>query len=138
MKINYIILSCIICSVSVYCTEIIGSRGVIGLIDLPPGYYFGTYSGKNNEDMIVIYNGKTVSTTIHIDYDGLNPHDYLLGNKTKIGQVNWIHKDPNDIIKYGIIDGINYYVSFEIVDSNKADPMIISSLCSMKLNQIKL
>ena len=138
MKIHYIIFNCIICFVSVYSTEIIGSRGVIGMIDLPPGYYFGPYSGKSNEDMIVIYNGKTVSTNIFIDYDGLNPHDYLKRNKTKIGQVNWNHMVEKDNINHGIIDGINYYVSFEIDDSNKADLMIISSLCSMKLNQIKL
>lgn len=112
--------------------DIIGSRGKVGEIELLDGYSFGIVSGKNNQDMITLNDRKYCKLVLFIDYDELNPHLYLKGEK--LGNINWIIRNGGSYC--GIIDGDNFYISFEIDETTQNDLMVISMVSSIKVIKI--
>ena len=115
--------------------DIIGSRGKVGEIELLDGYSLGKVSGKSNQDMIALNDSKYCKLVLFIDYDELNPHLYLGGEKLgKIGNINWINRNGGNYC--GIIDGDNFYMSFEIDEFTQNNPMITSMVSSIKVHKI--
>ncbi len=118
---------------NIYSADIIGSRGVVGNIELPVGYAIELLPGKHNQDMLAIKHGGISLLVLYLDYDGLNPHQYILGDGVKINNITWVVGIKGDYS--GIIDGTGRYLSFSLSEFDKNEiPITVSMLNTVRMN----